>query len=241
MHGMVRVMKVAPPDRMQLYIGNKNYSSWSLRAWLVLEQSGLPFEAVKLSLADIGTENSTFKREILRINPAGRVPVLADGDLIVWDTLAIAEYVAESAPTPLWPANRAARARARSLCAEMHSGFTTVRSRFPMNIELHAPHVGPRILAEDPEARVEVTRLDDLLADALARSGGPMLFGDFSIADAFYAPIATRMRSYGLPISARTAAYVERIYQWPAMQAWVAESLEEREFVAREELYREQR
>ena len=226
---------------MRLIIGNKNYSSWSLRAWLVLQHSGLPFEEVKLSLADIGTESSKFKREILRVNPAGRVPVLVDGEIVVWDTLAIAEYVAESSPTPLWPKSRAERARARSLCAEMHSGFTTIRSRFTMNIELDGPHVGPKVLAEDVEARAELVRLDELIAGALARSGGPMLFGAFSIADAFYAPIATRMRTYGLPISKPTADYVERIYQWPAMRAWVEEARREHEFVAREELYRERR
>lgn len=227
------------PTGMRLIIGNKNYSSWSLRAWLVLQHSGVAFEEVKLSLADIGTENSKFKREILRINPAGRVPVLVDGELVVWDTLAIAEYVAENSPTPLWPTDRSARARARSLCAEMHSGFTTIRTRFPMNIELAAPLVGPKVLAENPDARTELARLDALMTDALTRSGGPMLFGAFSIADAFYAPIATRIRSYGLPISNPTADYVERIYQWPAMRVWVRDALSEHEFVAREEHYRE--
>jgi glutathione S-transferase len=225
---------------MRLYLGNKNYSSWSLRAGLLLAQAGIPFEPVMLSFSDLGNPNSKFKREILKVSPAGRVPTLVDDEVIVWDSLAIAEYVAERFPEKqLWPRDRAARARARSLCAEMHSGFSAVRNNFPMNIELSAPEIGTRLLREQPETRSDVTRLDRLIASELAQSGGPMLFGAFGIADAYFAPIASRVRSYGLPVSAPTAEWVERIHQLPAMQAWVRDALQEHDWAAFDEPYRD--
>ena len=138
---------------MQLYIGNKNYSSWSMRPWVLLKQAGIPFEEVKLRF-DAFSPESKFKTELARISPAGRVPVLVDGDLAVWDTLAIAEYVAERFPDKkLWPQDAPARARARSVCAEMHSGFGALRSHFPMNIEAALPEVGARVLAEQAGVR----------------------------------------------------------------------------------------
>jgi glutathione S-transferase len=225
---------------MRLYLGNKNYSSWSLRAGLLLGQAGIAFETVMLSFRDLGSPSSTFKRDILKVNPAGRVPTLVDGDVVVWDSLAIAEYIAERFPEKnLWPSERVARARARSLCAEMHSGFSAVRNHFPMNIELSAPEVGARMLVEQPETRSDMTRLDALISNELAQSGGPMLFGGFGIADAYFAPIASRIRSYGLPVSAATAHWVERIHQLPAMQAWVRDALAENDWVALNEPYRD--
>jgi glutathione S-transferase len=224
---------------MRLYLGNKNYSSWSLRAGLLLAQAGIPFEAVLLSFSNSGDSESQFKREIFKVTPAGRVPTLVDGELVVWDSLAIAEYLAERFPEKnLWPVDRVARARARSICAEMHSGFTAVRTHFPMNIELVAPQVGPRVLGEQPDARAELARLDEIISGELARSGGPMLFGAFGIADAYFAPIGSRIRSYGLPVSEPTLAWVERIHHLPAMQAWVRDALEEHDWVGFNEPYR---
>jgi glutathione S-transferase len=225
---------------MRLYLGNKNYSSWSLRAGLLLAEAGIPFEPVVLSFSDLGSPTSKFKREILTVSPAGRVPALVDDDVVVWDSLAIAEYVAERFPEKqLWPSGRVERARARSLCAEMHSGFVAVRNAFPMNIELSAPAIGARLLREQPETRSDLTRLDALIANELAESGGPMLFGAFGIADAYFAPVASRIRSYGLPVSAPTAEWVARIHQLPAMQAWVRAALEEHDWVAIDEPYRD--
>jgi glutathione S-transferase len=225
---------------MRLYLGNKNYSSWSMRAGLLLAHAGIPYEEVILSFGDLGPD-SRFRHEIVRVSAAARVPVLVDGDVVVWDSLAIAEYVAELAPQKqLWPSDRAIRARARSLCAEMHSGFTEIRTLFPMNIEMHAPEIGPRVLAERPEAQRELARLDAILAGELARSAGPMLFGAaFGIADTYFAPIASRIRSYGLPVSDASAAWVERVHQQPAMQAWVRDALAEHDWVAFNEPYRQ--
>jgi glutathione S-transferase len=224
---------------MRLYLGNKNYSSWSLRAGLLLAQAEIPFESVQLSFRDLDSPDSKFKREIAKVTPAGRVPTLVDGEIVVWDSLAIAEYVAEKFPEKkLWPADRADRARARSLCAEMHSGFAAVRSKFPMNIELVAPEIGRRVLAEDAAAREELKRIDELLSGELERSGGPLLFGGFTIPDAYFAPVASRIRSYGLPVSQRAAEWVERIHELPAMKAWIADALEEHDYVGINEPYR---
>lgn len=221
---------------MQLHIGNKNYSSWSLRPWLLMRQAGIGFEEVRLRL-DFG-DGSEFQREIARVSPAGRVPVLVDEGLAVWDTLAIAEYLAEKFPErQLWPAARTQRARARSLCAEMHSGFVALRTHFPMNVELEMPEVGPRVLAERPEVARDVARIVAMWSEQLAQ-GGPFLFGAFSIADAYFAPVCSRLRSYGVPVPAEIADYVERIHALPAMQDWAREARAEHEFVAEGEPYR---
>jgi glutathione S-transferase len=219
---------------MRLYIGNKNYSSWSLRPWLLLRQAGIAFEEIQLRFDDM-TPGSPFKREALSLSPTARVPVLEDGALRVWDSLAIAEYVAERFPDKqLWPADVAQRARARCICSEMHSGFAALRKAFPMNIELHAPEIGPRVLTEQPAAAADLSRIDDIFASAK----GDWLFGAFSVADAFFAPVASRCRSYGLPLSAASEAYVERVFALPALQDWVKEALAEHAFVADDEPYR---
>ncbi len=169
---------------MQLVIGNKNYSSWSMRPWVLLKQTGIAFDEVMVRFDAFATD-SRFKTEIARITPAGRVPVLVDGDLTVWDTLAIAEYLAEKFPDQgLWPRDAKTRARARSICAEMHAGFGALRSHFPMNIEASLPEVGARVLAEQAEVRADVERLKSMWSALLAAHGGPMLFGEFGIADA---------------------------------------------------------
>jgi glutathione S-transferase len=224
---------------MKLYIGNKNYSSWSLRPWVLMKQAGIAFEEVMVRF-DSFESDSRFKREVLSVNPAGRVPVLVDGDLAVWDTLAIAEYLAEKFPAlALWPADPKQRARARSVCAEMHSGFGELRNHFPMNIEAALPEVGTRVLAEKPAVRADVARIENMWSQLLAQHGGPFLFGPrFTIPDAFFAPVCTRLRTYGVPVNPRVAAYVDTVFALPGMQAWVRDALDEKEFLQFDEPYR---
>jgi glutathione S-transferase len=232
------------PPIMKLYIGNKNYSSWSMRPWVLLTDAGIPFDEVKVRF-DAFTPGSDFKRTMAALAPTAKVPVLVDGDLVVWDTLAIAEYLAEwraehqPAQTPLWPAGPAQRARARSLCAEMHCGFGALRSHCPMNIEADLPEVGARVLAEQSAVRADLDRLSAMWTQALADSGGPWLFGaDFTVADAYFAPVVMRLRSYQLPLPAEVLAYVERVLARPSVAAWIADALVERDFLEFEEPYR---
>ena len=222
---------------MQLYIGNKNYSSWSLRPWLLMRHAGIAFEEVKLRLQM--TAGSAFKQQIAAVSPAGRVPVLVDEGFAVWDTLAIAEYLAEKFPDKaLWPADRQQRARARSLCAEMHSGFGALRSCFVMNIEASLPEVGERLLREREDARGDLARIVEMWSGQLAASGGPFLFGSFSIADAFYAPVCWRIRGYALPVPAELQRYVDTALALPAMQEWTQAALAEHDFLLEDEPYR---
>ena len=223
---------------LQLYIGNKNYSSWSMRPWVLLRQAGIPFEEV-LARFDSFDPDSQFKATIAGISPTGKVPVLVDGDLAIWDTLAIAEYLAETYPEKhLWPQNKAARARARSVCAEMHSGFTALRGACPMNIEAHLPEVGALIWRDKPAVRADVQRLVEMWTGLLEQHGGPMLFGAFTIADAFYAPVCMRLHSYGLPVPEHIQAYVQRVRALPGVKAWIDGALAEADFREFEERYR---
>ena len=223
---------------LTLYIGNKNYSSWSMRPWVLLKQTGLAFEEVMVRF-DAFSADSNFKQRLGKISPAGRVPVLVDGDLIVWDTLAIAEYLAEKFPEKqLWPDDVAARARARSVCAEMHAGFAALRSAFPMNIEAHQPDTGRRILRDKADVRNDLARIDEMWRALLAAHSGPLLFGAFSIADAYFAPVCLRISSYGLPVSPVVAAYVERVKALPGVTAWIRDALAEHDFLDFEEPYR---
>jgi glutathione S-transferase len=223
---------------MQLIIGNKNYSSWSMRPWVLLKQFGIPFEELQMRF-DGFEPTSRFKQRITAASGQGKVPVLVDGDLVVWDTLAIVEYLAESFPQQaLWPRDRLARARARSLCAEMHAGFAALRSCFGMNIEASLPEVGARVLAERADARADLARIVTLWSDALAASKGPYLFGEYSIADAYFAPVVMRIRTYGLPVPPVLAAYVERMAASDGVAAWVRDALAEQEFLPFEEDYR---
>ena len=223
---------------MQLIIGNKNYSSWSMRPWVLMKQLGIPFEEVKLRF-DF-SEGSAFRLAVARHSPAGKVPVLVDGDLAIWDTLAITEYLAEKHPG-VWPAERAARARARSLVCEMHSGFSALRNHCPMNIEAQMHDVGQRIWAEQAAVRSDVARIDAAWTQALAASGGPFLFGNFSAADAFYAPVCMRLLSYGLPVSDATRAYVKTVAAAPSVSAWISDSLAEQDYLDFDEPYRKHR
>ena len=230
---------------LQLHIGNKNYSSWSMRPWVLLRHFGLPFQEV-MHRFDSFEAGSRFKLAVGRLSPVGKVPVLVHGDLVIWDTLAIAEYLAEYAAEnfpehALWPRDQADRARSRSLCAEMHSGFGALRSACPLNIEASLPEVGQRVLAEQPAVLADLARLVSMWQTALAASGGPFLFGGFSIADAFYAPVVARLRCYALPVPADVAAYMDRVWASPGVAAWVAGALAEQEFLAFEEPYRQHR
>ena len=230
---------------LKLYIGNKNYSSWSMRPWVLLRQFGIPFHEVMVRF-DSFEPGSAFKQALAPLSPTGKVPALVHGDLVVWDTLAIAEYAAEYAAEhfpeqALWPRDQARRARARSLCAEMHSGFGALRSACPMNIEAALPEVGARVLAEQPAVAADLARLVDMWTGALAASGGPFLFGGFSIADAYFAPVVARLRSYALPVPPAVAAYIDRVWASPGVAAWVQDALAEHDFLAFEEPYRSNR
>jgi glutathione S-transferase len=186
--------------------------------------------------------DSSFKREITRLSGAGRVPLLVDDGLVVWDTLAIAEYVAERFPDrKLWPVDRAARARARSVCAEMHSGFGAMRNHFGMNIEAALPEVGARVLKEQADVRADVERIVSIWSELLAQYKGPMLFGEFSIVDAYFAPVVMRFRTYGVPLPAPLSAYGERVAALPGVAAWIVDALAEQDFLPFEEAYRTSR
>jgi glutathione S-transferase len=227
---------------LQLFIGNKNYSSWSMRPWVLLKQAGIPFEEVMVRFDSFDTD-SQFKKTLQGLTPTGKVPLLMAGDLAVWDTLAIAEYVAEYAAEQfpekhLWPADRAARARARSICAEMHTGFTALRGNCPMNIEAQLSGIGALIWRDKPDVRADVQRLVDMWTALLQEHGGPMLFGAFSVADAFYAPVCMRIKTYALPVPDAIAAYIDRVCALPGVQAWIAEALAEKDFLDFEEPFR---
>ena len=223
---------------LKLYIGNKNYSSWSMRPWVLLKQAQIPFEEVKLRF-DSFDPGSTFKAAAHAVNPVGKVPALLDGDLAVWDTLAIAEYLAEQFPElHLWPREADKRARARSVCAEMHSGFAALRGACPMNIEAHLPDVGALALRDKPGVRADLDRLIAMWQQLLAEHGGPLLFGRFSVADAFYAPVVMRLKTYALPVPPDVAAYMEHLCALPGVKAWVDAALAEQDFRDFEEPYR---
>jgi glutathione S-transferase len=227
---------------LQLFIGNKNYSSWSMRPWVLLKQAGIPFEEVMVRF-DSFNPDSQFKKTLQGLTPTGKVPLLMDGDLAVWDTLAIAEYVAEYAAEQfpekhLWPADRAARAGARSICAEMHAGFTALRGNCPMNIEAQLSGIGALIWRDKPAVRADVQRLVDMWTALLKEHGGPMLFGAFSVADAFYAPVCMRIKTYALPVPDAIAAYIDRVCALPGVQAWITDALAEKDFLDFEEPYR---
>jgi glutathione S-transferase len=231
---------------LKLFIGNKNYSSWSMRPWVLLKQAGIPFEEVKV-LFDSFEQNSSFKQTILKVNPRGQVPVLVDtangDDLIVTDTLAIAEYLAETYPDKnLWPTDKRARAKARSACAEMHSGFGALRSACPMNIEASLPQIGALVMRDKPAVVADVARLQALLGGLLEQysTSDPdqMLCGAFSIVDAYFAPVVMRLKTYAIPVSSALAAYMDRLCAMPGVAAWIEDAKVEGEFRDFEEPYR---
>jgi len=214
----------------QLIIGNKNYSSWSLRPWLLLKHSGLLFEERRLVL-----RAPDFKPTVLKYSPAGRVPVLVHGDVRVWDSLSICEYLAERHPKlHLWPEEPAERALARSICAEMHSGFMELRTHMPMNCRKNFPGKG-----RTPEVERDIARITAIWEDCRERRAhaGPFLFGHFTIADAFYAPVALRFRTYEVELPDMAQAYVDTIFALPAMQLWLTAARSEAETIPQFEPY----
>lgn len=217
-----------------LIIGNKNYSSWSLRPWLALRATGIAFTEQKL-----GFFTEEFSRKVGAVSPAGLVPVLLDGDFAVWDSLAICEYVAEQHPEAgLWPKDAKTRARARSLVAQMHSGFGALRNALPMNIEAHLPGI------KLPEAaQQDISRLQAIWHDTRAEfgQGGPFLFGAFSIADAFFAPVVSRFTTYGIAAAGAVRDYMDAVLALPAMQDWMRDARAEATFVPEDEPYRKHR
>jgi glutathione S-transferase len=223
---------------VQLYIGNKNYSSWSMRPWVLLRQMGIDFEEVKVRF-DSFAPGSGFRSAMDAITPVGKVPVLVHNGLVIWDTLAIAEYLAEQFPDKqLWPPERTARARARSVCAEMHSGFTGLRSACPMNIDAKLPEVGALALRDKPVVRADLQRIVSMWSGLLTEHGGPMLFGAFSVADAYFAPVVMRLKTYALPVPADVATYMDRVCALPGVKAWIDGALAEKDFIDFEEPFR---
>jgi len=205
---------------VKLIVGSKAYSSWSLRPWLLLAQFNIPFEDIVIPLRVPGT-----KAEILKYSPAGKVPVLVDGKIVVWETLAIIEYVAELYPNKaIWPKAKSARALARALAAEMHGGFQNLRNHCPTNFHRV---VKKRELI--PEVVADVARIEAAWADARAKFGksGPFLFGKFSAADAMFAPVVNRLHVYDIPVSPATRAYMDAMMALPAWQAWLFDGKDE--------------
>lgn len=211
-----------------LYIGNRNYSSWSLRAWFLLTEAGIDFEEVRVPL-----DTPEFRARIRELSPAGRVPVMHLGSQVVWDSLAIAETVAERWPDRcLWPADDAARAHARSISAEMHSGFAALRNEMPMNCRA----MGRRVRLSDATA-ADIERIQSIWADCAGRYGGGdgWLFGRFGIADAMYAPVVFRFRTYGVNVAESAIAYPERVLKSKAIQNWLRAAESETEVLENDE------
>ena len=212
---------------MQLVIGNKNYSSWSLRPWLLLSFFKVEFEEIQLSLKQQG-----LKERFGKYSPTSKVPVLIDEDLTVWDSLAICEYVSEHYLDGRgWPAELTARARARSLVAEMHSGFNALRSELPMNCRAH------RKVSLSRDAEQDIARVDYIWSETHLEfgRGGPWLFGEFGIADCFYAPVALRFPTYGIQLSEAAERYADGIRDLPEIKAWIGEAVKESEEIAEDE------
>jgi len=203
---------------LALYVGTKHLSSWSLRPFLALAHANAPFTCTTIAL-----DRPSTRADILAVSPTGKVPCLVDRDvdLVIPDSLAICEYVAEQHPV-LWPADRTTRARARAVSAEMHSGFAALRQHMPMQILADRSGVG-----HTPEALADADRVKAIWSEALARSGGPFLFGAFSIADCMFAPVTTRFTTYGVPMTAPIRAYVDAVQATPGFQRWKREAIAE--------------
>jgi len=212
---------------LHLTIGNKNYSSWSLRPWIAMKVAGIPFEETVIPIYVAGSREKFLAR-----SPAGKVPILQDGAVTVWESLAILEYVAETYPQAgLWPADRAARAHARAIANEMHGGFQPLRRQCPMNMWRPV-----KKLALNPEAAANVRRIDAMWSECLEGSGGPFLFGAFTAADAMYAPIVSRLHTYAADVGKASAAYMQAVMALPAWQAWYAAALKEEWVLAEDEV-----
>ena len=204
---------------LKLVIGDRNYSSWSLRPWLVLKQSGLPFEEISIRLRERNTRTEIFKH-----SPSGKIPCLVDGGTVVWDSLAICEYIAEKAPS-MWPTDSRSRAEARSISAEMHSGFVALRHVLPMDIAASKPFV-----ARTADVDGDIGRIIEIWEGCRSRfvDAGPFLFGRFTIADAMFAPVVWRFLTYEIELPAASRKWVEAMLALPAMQEWHAAALAEK-------------
>jgi glutathione S-transferase len=216
---------------LELIFGNKNYSSWSLRPWLVLKHFQIPFAETLVPLY-----TGSYKEKLLSISGAGKVPMLRHGKLIVTESLAIMEYLAELFPEKgLWPTDQAKRATARSISNEMHAGFTKLRTHMPMNIRARFPGKG-----RTPEVDLEIARVDQIWSDCRAAQNGDgdFLFGKFSIADAMYAPVVMRFHTYGVSLSPASNAYAEAVRGLPAMQGWIQAAEVEPYVIESSEIYR---
>jgi len=214
---------------LKLIIGNKNYSSWSFRPWIAMKVAGIPFEEELISL-----DAKDFKARVSKVSGTGKVPALADGEIHVWESLAILEYLAEKHPQArLWPADPAARAKARAVAAEMHAGFVPLRRLLPMN--MWRP-VMKRELT--PEAQANVDRIEAVWTDCRARfgAGGPFLFGGFGAADAMYAPVVARFVTYGVEVGPAGRAYMDAVTALPAWNEWRAAALKEQWVLAEDEV-----
>jgi glutathione S-transferase len=206
--------------KLTLIIANRNYSSWSLRAWLVLEATGEPYDEVMIPL---GRPETT--EEILRWSPTGRVPAFRDGDIVLWDSLAICEHLAESfLDAGLWPTDRHVRAVARSVVAEMHSGFVALRKHMPMNLRASYPGVG-----REPGVGEDIARITAVWEECRSEfgGGGDLLFGNFTIADAFFAPVVSRFLTYGVSPGGVAGEYMEAVWALPAMRDWAEKARSE--------------
>lgn len=208
---------------LTLVIGNKNYSSWSLRPWLAMKQAGLEFSEVRIPL-DLATTHA----EIRRYSPSGKVPVLIHGDLKVWESLAICEYVAERFANHLWPADIAQRAIARSICAQMHAGFQNLRENMPMDCRSRYPGEGMT-----PATEAEIDLIIGIWRECRQKfgTGGNMLFGNFTVADAMFAPVVLRFLTYDVKLHSEARDYADAILALPALQEWVAEACRETETI----------
>ena len=213
---------------LTLIIGNRNYSSWSLRPWIAMKATGIAFEEKLVPLYQDG-----YKQQLLTFSPAGKAPILIDGDARVWESTAIIEHLAERFPAAgLWPADPVARAHARAISAEMHSGFVPLRNECPMNLWRPV-----RAHALTPEAEANVRRIDAMWTECRQRfgAGGPFLFGRFSGADAMYAPVVTRFATYDLPVGAHSRAYMDAVQALPAFVEWKAAGIAEPWLIAEDE------
>jgi glutathione S-transferase len=216
--------------KLTLAIANKNYSSWSLRAWMAMRECGIPFEEKVIPL-----DTPQTARNIARHSGAGRLPVLHHGDVTVWESLAILEYLAELFPAKaMWPKPRPARAVARAVANEMHAGFQALRNACPMN--LRRPHK-PLAAGLSNDVRANIARIETLWKECRKRhgKGGPFLFGTFSIADAMYAPVAARFETYAIPVSASSRAYMDALFDTQSFRSWKADALREKWIVAADE------
>lgn len=222
---LTQALASAREPGLTLIIGNKNYSSWSMRPWVAMTAFGIPFQEVRVLLDQQDTAT-----KIAEYSACGRVPVLLAGEMTIWDSLAICEYLAEQFPDKhMWPQDVAARAMARCVCAEMHSGFTGLRTDMTMNIKANLPGRG-----RTAAAQADIGRISEIWEECLSRFGHhQFLFGEFSIADAYFAPVVMRFRTYGVSLAPALNAYCERVQAHPAVARWLTEALAETEVAAK--------